>query len=89
MTCFTISIDPVPKEPKESRLRCIGHVINLVVKAFLYGHAFVEQTGVESEEDALLEASLSTWRKRGPYGKLRNVIAYICTVLVDIMEQAF
>jgi len=44
---------------------CIGHVINLVVKAFLYGYEFVEETGVEIEEDALLEASLSTWRNEG------------------------
>jgi len=56
--------------PEESRLRYIGHVINLVVKAFLYGY--------EVEKDALLEASSSIWRKRGPYGKLRNVITYIC-----------
>lgn len=24
-------------DPKESRLRCLGHMINLVVKALLYG----------------------------------------------------
>jgi len=28
--------------PIESRLRCIGHVINLVVKAFLYGQDFMD-----------------------------------------------
>ena len=72
LSCLSAKLNEigVTFDPEESRLRCIGHVINLVVKAFLYGY--------EVEEDALLEASSSIWRKRGPYGKLRNVITYIC-----------
>ncbi|KAF8430367.1 hypothetical protein EV426DRAFT_504890, partial [Tirmania nivea] len=57
------------------RLRCIGHVINLVVKAFLYGYEFMEESESDSEDS---EKVATSWRKRGPYGKLRNVITYIC-----------
>ena len=63
---------------QERRLRCFGHIINLVVKAFLY---VVDTTNTESldrekgkEADLLFEY----WRQRGPYSRLRNIITYIC-----------
>ena len=67
-------------DPIARRLRCFGHVINLVVRAFMYG------TDVDAFE--LDIASLHTcqkevdelvaWRKRGALGKLHNVCAWIC-----------
>jgi len=66
-------------DPKERRLRCFGHIINLAVKAFLFGkdpEAFVaeaEQFGLIQQE----EKELKTWRKLGPLGKLHNVVEYI------------
>jgi len=63
-------------DPIESRLRCVGHVINLVVKAFLYGQEFVSTNDVANDEEDL--DLYAQWRKRGPYGRLRNIITYIC-----------
>ena len=57
------------------RVMCIGHVINLVAQECLWGSdvdAFKEElTNVTIEEFELRE-----WRKRGPIGKLHNLIQY-------------
>jgi len=54
-------------------------VINLVVKAFLWGEdpeAFeievTNYTALEKEQEELL-----AWRKKGPCGKLHNLLVYI------------
>ena len=68
------------KQRKQRRLRCLGHVINLAAKAFLYGEeadAFEEDVrGANSVANLLRELKL--WRKRGPVGKLHNTIIFIC-----------
>jgi hypothetical protein len=64
--------------PVEDRLRCFGHVLNLAVKALLWGNnadAFEivrPELEIEDPEEAMIE-----WRKRGPLGKLHNVVEYI------------
>jgi hypothetical protein len=65
-------------------LKCFGHILNLVVKAFLYGKAD-DLDGWELDADIWLnadipakEGSLEFWRKRGLFGRLRNIITYIC-----------
>jgi hypothetical protein len=64
------SIDPVG-----DRLRCIGHIINLVVKALLFGE------GVSKFEKELIEASeeqrTALWSEKGVIGKLHNLVLYI------------
>lgn len=59
------------------RVMCMGHVINLVAQECLWGcdvDAFEhELTNVTAEE-----LELQQWRKRGPIGKLHNLIRYIC-----------
>ena len=57
-------------DPIEHRLQCIGYIINLVVKAFLYG-ANLEIIG-RCEKDG--GDDLWNWRVCGPYGRLRNII---------------
>jgi hypothetical protein len=60
-----------------SRLRCLGHIINLVVKALLFGK------GVSKVERELAGASseecFKIWNKQGPIGKLHNICIYINT----------
>jgi hAT family C-terminal dimerisation region len=53
----------------EGRLRCVGHIINLVAKALLFG----------KDTDALEmdEVDFATWRKVGAVGKLHNIIRWI------------
>ena len=54
---------------EERRLRCFGHILNLVVKALLFGN---EESALETSKE-----EMTTWRKLGPIGKLHNVIRYI------------
>lgn len=60
---------------RESRLRCLGHIINLVVKALLYG------TGSSQLEKQLANAgdkeAFKIWRQRGAIGHLHNLVTYI------------
>ena len=62
---------------EKRRVMCMGHVINLVAQQCLWGSdvdAFEEElTNVTAEEIELRE-----WRKRGPIGKLHNLIRYAC-----------
>ncbi|KAF4448243.1 restless-like transposase [Fusarium austroafricanum] len=62
---------------KKRRGRCFGHVINLVVKAILFGRdadAFESRLG---HGDLLATAEQELWRKRGPVGKLHNLVVAI------------
>jgi len=68
------------KRRKARRLRCLGHVINLAVKAFLFGTEYdaFEQDIESTREKSELLKELNLWRKRGPVGRLHNIITYIC-----------
>ncbi|KAF4546974.1 Hypothetical protein D9617_80g101420 [Elsinoe fawcettii] len=60
----------------ESRLRCCGHIFNLCGQAVLFGSdADAFEHGLE--DTALGEQPLQRWRRRGPCGKLHNVLYYI------------
>ncbi len=63
----------------EWKLRCLGHIINLIAKALIFGNkseAFEANTVIaESTND--LEAAMRLWRKQGVIGKLHNLIRFI------------
>lgn len=58
------------------RIRCAGHIVNLVVKATLYG------TGVSKFEEELAQAGpiqqFKLYRKHGVVGKLHNFVNAVC-----------
>lgn len=65
-------------DPLHHRLRCNGHIINLTAQAFLFS----------TDEDALdstnnlnsfipTEQEMESWRRKGPLGKLHNLVVYI------------
>ncbi|KAM5529824.1 hAT family dimerization domain protein [Fusarium oxysporum f. sp. phaseoli] len=59
------------------RGRCFGHTLNLSAKALLFGHnveAFEEQL---SGAAALSEAEHALWRRKGPVGKLHNLVVEV------------
>jgi hypothetical protein len=79
-------------DPVKQRLRCCGHIYNLVCKAILYGvdsdcledasqASQATMTSVASFEAVINggdEASkLTAWRKKGPVGKLHNTVIHI------------
>ena len=64
---------------KYRRLSCFGYIINLAVKAFLWG-SDSESFEIEAMLFKKLEQAkkeLYLWRKRGPVGKLHNIAVYI------------
>jgi hypothetical protein len=61
------------------RLHCLGHIINLSAKAFLFGldpNAFENEIEITQQfEEERKQQEI--WRKQGPIGKLHNVTTYI------------
>jgi hypothetical protein len=67
------------KNPKTRRVRCLGHIINLAAKAFLFSEdvdAFKLTTN-NARERGHLEVLRESWRKKRPIGKFHNTIKYI------------
>jgi hypothetical protein len=63
----------------ERRLRCWGHILNLVAKAFLFG---TNANAFELEDQANItlgreQERFQAWRKKGPVGKLHNLVVFI------------
>ena len=57
-------------DASQRRLRCIGHVINLVEKAFWFGdpdRSLLHDTVVVTEN------TMAHWRRMGPWGKAINI----------------
>jgi len=63
----------------ECRVCCFGHIINLVVKTFLWGAQFeIFEHKVETLEEIRPKSELlEAWRKRGPLRKLHNIATWI------------
>ena len=74
-TCIEELAKQYPTITKQSRLRCIGHILNLIVKALLFGE------GVSKLEKELCGASdderFEIWRKQSFIGKLHNFCVWI------------
>ncbi|KAK5988728.1 Putative AC9 transposase-like protein [Cladobotryum mycophilum] len=66
-------------DTKARRMRCYGHVLNLVARSFLFGN---DADSFELESDingmrGLEERDLQHWRSKGSIGKLRNIVKFI------------
>lgn len=71
-----LAIDGIHWDPNLHRLHCNGHIINLVVLAFLFGKDPTQLNDRnQPTDDAKAEAA--EWRKRGPLGKLHNIIKHV------------
>ncbi|XP_044716004.1 transposase [Hirsutella rhossiliensis] len=58
------------------RLRCCGHIINLVARSILFGtdaDAFEEDCQANKE----IQDEVRLWRSRGPIGKLHNIVHWV------------
>lgn len=67
-------------DPKLHRLRCNGHIINLVVRAFLFEThpdvtKLIEQATPDFDEPT--NQDLECWRRFGPLGKLHNIVVFV------------
>ena len=61
----------------QRRLRCIGHVINLAVQAFLFGKTVNDYEYPENTTESPSDAQLNQWRMLGPLGKLYNINVWV------------
>jgi hypothetical protein len=71
------------------RARCVGHIINLVVKALLFGKD-VEAFDESIEKGELLaRAAHDEWMKKGPVGKVHNWVVWVhrSDVLTNLLKQ--
>ena len=74
---------PSLKDTSSRRARCLAHIINLAAKAFLYGsnpsvfEEEVRRLDLESFDEGIIREAQISWRKRGPIGKLHNIITFI------------
>lgn len=78
----TAILDPsvVPRrEPEWYRIRCYGHILNLVGRAFLYGEdgESLEQESQALEVQGEVHNELRLRRRYGPVGKLRNIVKWV------------
>lgn len=58
------------------RLRCCGHIINLVARSILFGtdaDAFEEDCQANKE----VQDEMKLWRSKGPIGKLHNIVHWV------------
>jgi hypothetical protein len=58
------------------RLRCCGHIINLVARSILFGtdaDAFEEDCQADKE----VQDEIKLWRSKGPIGKLHNIVHWV------------
>jgi hypothetical protein len=62
-------------DPKAKRLRYMGHVLNLIAKAYLYGQD-ASDFEVQFKEQGL-KGRRKMWRDRGELGKLHNLVAHV------------
>jgi hypothetical protein len=75
---------PDIQDYRSRRSRCLGHIINLVAQAFIFGDdleafeaiitAVTESVSMDSK--VMKDAQLA-WRRKGPIGKLHNLIVFI------------
>jgi hypothetical protein len=59
---------PQEYNPRHHRIRCQGHILNLVASAFLQ---VTDLTQIDNNNTNITQ--LEEWRKTGPLGKLHNV----------------
>ena len=74
-TCLEALARWFPMDVGRRRLRCIGHIINLVVRAVIFGSNVAK---FEAElRGATDEFSFDIWAKKGAIGRLHNLATYI------------
>ncbi|KAM4061668.1 reverse transcriptase (RNA-dependent DNA polymerase) [Hirsutella rhossiliensis] len=74
-TCLQTLAQWYPMDVQRRRLRCVGHIINLVVRAVIFGsNAGKFESQLRAATD---EFKFDVWAKVGAVGKLHNLATYI------------
>jgi hypothetical protein len=67
-------------EHKQRRLRCMGHIVNLVAQAFLLGEKqeiFEQALAKANRGDDTEDDAVKLWQLCGPIGKLHYTVVFI------------
>ncbi|EJP61246.1 transposase-like protein [Beauveria bassiana ARSEF 2860] len=75
-TCLDELAGELGFKKQHRRLRCCGHIINLVAQSILFGtdaDAFEEDCQADKE----LQEEVKLWRAKGPIGKLHNIVHWV------------
>lgn len=76
-TCISALADEFRFNAKAKWIRCSGHVLNLVAQSILFGNNVdaleLDLLGTQDEE----RRHMDIWRRKGPCGKLHNIVKYI------------
>ncbi|KAM0664385.1 hypothetical protein ACQRIU_006967 [Beauveria bassiana] len=75
-TCLAHLGSEMGFEKPHRRLRCCGHIINLVARSILFGtdaDAFEEDCQADKE----IQDDVKLWRSKGPIGKLHNIVHWV------------
>ncbi|KAJ6439221.1 restless-like transposase [Purpureocillium lavendulum] len=75
-TAMETIADELSFEPKARRGHYFGHIMNLVAKAILFGKG-CEAFEADIQAQKLAEAEHELWMKKGPVGKLHNLVVWI------------
>jgi hypothetical protein len=75
-TCIEALSDLLEFEATKRRLRCAGHIFNLVAHSILFGtdDANFEPISDAINDDDILSLELAKWRSKGPIRKLHNLV---------------
>ncbi|KAM4066287.1 ribonuclease H-like protein [Hirsutella rhossiliensis] len=85
-------------DPEVHRLRCLGHVINLAVQAFLFQNSIDLKEGEiceDADDLAKVQRQRTEFRRLGPLGKLHNLVVNIRSSsgrsgeFMELAERAF
>ena len=76
-TCMLTLADEFQFSARARWIRCSGHILNLVAQSILFGGNAdaleLELLGTQDEE----LRHMDVWRRKGPCGKLHNIVKYI------------
>ncbi len=80
-TCVTEILETLQPDlnADNEHLPCIGHIISLIAKAFLFGNkseTFEADVAV-ADDIRDFEGAMRLWRKQGAIGKLHNLVRFI------------
>ena len=67
-------------DTEERRLRCWGHIMNIVVKGLLFGpkmKKLVKECRPDETVDSYVEAQTLRWRALGAVGKAHNIVKFV------------
>lgn len=76
-TCISALAEEFQFDAKSKWIRCSGHILNLVAQSILFGNEVdaleLELLSTQDEESR----HMNVWRRKGPCGKLHNIVKYI------------